>query len=125
MDGFEAPVQGSSSFERSPLGVETEWRLSAHAIQRGMDERVDGFDSGPFSAARLTLTDVIATGRWAYRPSALGDVPDYFYDGINFWWRPPHERTMVPRAVVPTDGWRHRHACNCRICRESSVLPTE
>ena len=110
-----------------PCEVESAWHAwGTHASRRGMGERADGFESGFFSAARLTLGDVITAGRWAYRPEAAGDFRTFFYDGINFWWqRRPRERTMVPKTVVPTDGWRHRRTCNCQFCLDSADVLSE
>ena len=83
-----------------------------------------GFDDHYFSSVRLTLTDVKRMQRWAWRPASSGEYPTHFYDGINFWWQPrPYERVMVPDAVAPSDGWRHRATCNCAICRGAGSEP--
>jgi hypothetical protein len=77
-----------------------------------------------FSPARLTLADVKAMDRWAWRPSGSGEFPTFFYDGIHFWWQPRQfERVMLTRAIVPNDGWRHRATCNCTICRAAGEKP--
>jgi hypothetical protein len=83
--------------------------------QRVTDGKAWG--AGGFSAAQLTLNDVARTQRWAWRPARSAPFPTYSFDGINFWWQPRrHERVMIARAVVPSDGWRHRVSCNCEVC---------
>ncbi len=72
----------------------------------------------PVEGARYGLDEVLRADRWAWAGELRGRRAEFFYDGFEFWRQlRSGERQAVSRPDAPSDGWWHKPACNCPLCR--------
>ena len=75
----------------------------------------------PVEADRYSRDEVLRADRWAWAGEAQGRRAGFFYDGFEFWRQlRGGERQAVSRLDAPVDGWWHKPACNCPLCRASA-----
>ena len=66
--------------------------------------------------ATLSRDEVVRSERRAWTEDQES-ARMYFYDGINFWYRPGRcEPQQVPTWRAPSGGWRHHEDCRCTRC---------
>lgn len=72
----------------------------------------------PVERAGYSRDDVLRADRWAWAGELRGRRAEFFYDGLEFWRQlRGGERQAASRLDAPADGWWHKPACNCPLCR--------
>ena len=72
----------------------------------------------PADGPRYSRDEVLRADRWAWAGELRGKRAEFFYDGFEFWRQlRSGERQAASRLDVPADGWWHKPACNCPLCR--------
>jgi hypothetical protein len=66
---------------------------------------------------------VLDAERWACAGKVTDGHAEFSFDGIDFWLRGKKiESRVLAASQTPAQGWWHRPACNCGLCRAASEV---
>lgn len=69
-------------------------------------------------AVQHTREQVLRATHPAWAGRELGGVPEFYFDGTEFWRSDGIRDRRIAKDDAPPEGWWHREGCRCRACED-------